>query len=262
VKTKLAMLTFVLVVAWAVKRHYAEAPVDDLWWILEPTVRLVSITTGATFVIQPGEGYFSQDRLFLIEKSCAGINFMIAAFAMLAVGLRHRVNNTTATAAVLGSALIGSYVAAVVINVARISFAMSLADHPMSTVSAADVHRLEGIFVYFLGLVLVHELVQRFDGQANSITRGFRGMAIPLAAYYAVTLAVPLANGATRSGAPFAKHAFVVFVVPLIIIACMRIVCAIACTRIKRHQQVASSDAQSTATSDTRRGPTSALQSV
>jgi len=49
----------------------------------------------------------------------------------------------------------------------------------------------------------------------------FRRMALPLASYYAVTLALPLANGAASSGA-FMQHALVVLVVPpvAIILAC------------------------------------------
>ena len=41
-----------------------------------------------------------------------------------------------------------------------------------------------------------------------------RRMALPLAAYYGVTLALPLANGAAQSDA-FVKHALVVLVVPV-----------------------------------------------
>jgi hypothetical protein len=47
------------------------------------------------------------------------------------------------------------------------------------------------------------------------VARAFRRTALPLAAYYAVTLAVPLANGAAQSGA-FVEHALAVFVVPLV----------------------------------------------
>jgi hypothetical protein len=32
---------------------------------------------GVYQVAQPGEGYLSRERFFLIEKACAGINFMI-----------------------------------------------------------------------------------------------------------------------------------------------------------------------------------------
>lgn len=42
----------------------------------------------------------------------------------------------------------------------------------------------------------------------------FRRAALPLASYYAVTLAVPLANGAARSGTTFVEHALVVLIVP------------------------------------------------
>jgi hypothetical protein len=55
----------------------------------------------------------------------------------------------------------------------------------------------------------------------TSIAHAFRRMALPLASYYAVTLALPLVNGAARSGA-FVEHAVVVLVVPpvAIILAC------------------------------------------
>jgi exosortase/archaeosortase family protein len=66
---------------------------------------------------------------------------------------------------VLGASLLASYTAAVLVNTVRISVAMWLAAHPgaLSAFSAADVHRVEGITVYFAGLVLLYELVQRLD---------------------------------------------------------------------------------------------------
>ena len=56
----------------------------------------------------------------------------------------------------------------------------------------------------------------------TTVARAFRRTAVPLASYYAVTLALPLANGAAQSGAPFVEHALVVFVVPpiVIVLAC------------------------------------------
>lgn len=46
-----------------------------------------------------------------------------------------------------------------------------------------------------------------------TVARAFRRVALPLGSYYAVTLAVPLANGAAPSGA-FMEHALMVLVVP------------------------------------------------
>ena len=52
----------------------------------------------------------------------------------------------------------------------------------------------------------------------TSVVRAFRRTALPLAAYYAVTLALPLANGAGRSGAAFVRHGLVVLAVPPVVV--------------------------------------------
>jgi exosortase K len=159
------LLVVVALVVWGLKRHYADARADELWWILHPTARLVGLVSGATFTVAPGEGYVSHERLFLIEKSCAGVNFMIAAFGMVVFALLGRVRSGGAGLSVLALGLGASYGAAVLVNTVRISVAMWLAAHPVpvSIVTAADVHRLEGIAVYFIGLVLLYELVRRLE---------------------------------------------------------------------------------------------------
>ena len=167
-KTRLVVLAAAVLIAWGLKRHYAGARPDDLLWILSPTAWLVGVTAGATFVFQSGEGYLSREHLFLIEKSCAGINFMIAAFGMLVFALVRRAGSGLDAAQVLGVSLLASYSAAIVVNTVRITIAMWLAAHPvaLSTLGAADLHRLEGVTVYFVGLVLLHELVRVFDPTA------------------------------------------------------------------------------------------------
>jgi exosortase K len=164
-KMKICVMASAGLIAWGLKRHYAAANADDLWWILSPVARLVGVMTRTNFALQPGEGYFSRDHLFLIEKSCAGINFLIAAFGMLTLALVHRVGSSFSAARVLSVSLLASYSAAVLVNAVRIAIAMLLGAHPaaLSAFSAADVHRVEGIVVYFGGLVLLHELVRRLD---------------------------------------------------------------------------------------------------
>jgi exosortase K len=154
--------------AWGLKRHYADAGPDDLLWILSPTTWLVGVVMGVSFTFQPGEGYLSREHLFLIEKSCAGINFMIAAFGMLVYARFQQVQSARTAAQVLGASLLAGYSAAVIVNAGRIAAAMWLAAHPPAwqALSAADIHRIEGIVVYFGGLVLLYELVGRpFQGR-------------------------------------------------------------------------------------------------
>jgi exosortase K len=168
VKTKLCVLAVVVLAVWGMKRYYTNARADDLWWILTPTARLAGAMTGTAFAMTPGEGYFSPEHLFLIEKSCAGINFMIAAFGMVTFALFHRVESWLSGARVLAMSLSASYSATALVNAARIAIAMRLAAHPVavSTLTPAQVHRVEGIVVYFGGLMLLYELVQRCDRAA------------------------------------------------------------------------------------------------
>ena len=164
-KTKLAVIAVVMFAIWALKRYYSDARVDDLWWVLGPTAWLVGIRTGTVFAMTPGEGYFSREHLFLIEKACAGINFMIAAFGMVAFALVHRVQSSRSAASVIAVSFVVGYAAAVIVNTLRIAIAMWVAAHPIavSAFTAAEVHRLEGITIYFGGLVLLHEFVRRLD---------------------------------------------------------------------------------------------------
>lgn len=53
----------------------------------------------------------------------------------------------------------------------------------------------------------------------SHLARAFHRAAVPLVAYYAVTLALPVANGAARSGTVFVKHAVVVLLVPLLAVS-------------------------------------------
>jgi exosortase K len=166
-KAQLAVAAAAMLIALALKQHYSDARADDLLWVLTPTAQLAGAMTGSPFTLQPGEGYLSRERLFLIEKSCAGVNFMIAAFGMLVFTLFHRARTAVSAGSVLAVSLIAGYMAAVVVNAVRIAMAMWLAAHPVAlSISSAAVHRLEGILVYFCGLMLLYEAVQRLDRRA------------------------------------------------------------------------------------------------
>ena len=216
-KLRVVVVALAVGIALGLKRHYADARAEDLAWILGPTSRLAGAIAGTRFLPLAGEGYFSREHLFVIAKACAGVNFMVAAFGVVTVALLHRVRSILSAAGVLAASLAASYGAAVLVNAVRIVVALWLAAHPVSVLSPADVHRLEGIVVYFGGLVLLYEIVRRLDQESQS--RGLRRFALPLASYYFVTLAIPLAGGTTSSTA-FVAHALVVFTVPVVLIVC------------------------------------------
>jgi exosortase K len=196
---------------WRLKRYYADARVDDLRWILDPTTRVVTALTGVRFEWDAGQGHVSRESLFVIAKVCAGINFLIAAFGMTAWMLARRAVSAASLAAVLIVSLLTAYFAAVVVNAARISFALWLAAHPGTAwMTAAQAHRMEGIAFYFGGLLFLYVFLTQFER---------RSIATPLVWYYAITIAIPLANGASDNRAAFIEHASFVLILPLALLA-------------------------------------------
>jgi exosortase K len=213
---RIGMLTVITIGLWALKRHYATAGVGELAWILRPVASLSALWSGATFEWEPGAGYLSRDRLFLIAKPCAGVNFMLAAVGMVGFLLSRRALSWRSAAMLIAQSVVAGYAAAVLANTLRIVVALWLAAHPLATGwwTAARIHRLEGIAVYFGVLVAVHFFVQRVD----TMTATFRRARVPLVSYYVVTVVLPLANGSGNSGRAFIEHlAFVVLAPPTLI---------------------------------------------
>ena len=52
----------------------------------------------------------------------------------------------------------------------------------------------------------------------SALAAAFRRAALPMGCYYAVTLGLPLANGAAHAGAAFVTHALAVLVVPPLLV--------------------------------------------
>jgi hypothetical protein len=51
-----------------------------------------------------------------------------------------------------------------------------------------------------------------------AMARAFRGAAAPLLSYYAISVVVPLLNGAGAQGVPFLEHVCFVLLVPPVLI--------------------------------------------
>ena len=160
---RIGLLTVLAFGLWGLKRHYATAEVGELAWILKPVASLSAVASGAAFEWEPGAGYLSRERLFVIAKPCAGVNFMLAAWGMVGFLLSERARSWRAGAQLWALSLVMAYIATVFANTLRIVVALWLALHPAASGwwTAARIHRLEGIAVYFGMLVALHLLVQR-----------------------------------------------------------------------------------------------------
>ena len=219
---QLAKVLAVLLGAFALKHFYSTASVNELRWILAPTTLLVELVSGRTFNFEMHAGYMSSDRSFLIANSCAGVNFMIAAFLMLSIAKLWRGKLAWK---LIPAALVISYATTIVANTVRISTALHLQNSRLDIagLSANQLHRLEGILIYFGFLLLLFLLSERTKDQKRP------GHAVrldhfifPLVVYYLTTLGMPLVNAIYRqefAASAFLEHSAFVFFAPLLLIA-------------------------------------------
>ena len=202
-----AQLLVLLLCALALKFYYSTATADELRWILAPTTMLVSLLSGKSFEFESLTGYMSSDHMFVIAAPCAGVNFLITSFVMLGLRRLWRGGVQNVSWRFIPLAAVLAYAATLVANTMRIWIAL----HPVrvSWLTANQVHRLEGILVYFGFLLLLFMLTER----SNSVKR----FLFPLFIYYATTLGIPLVNGSWQQGSAFWEHFAFVLVLPLVL---------------------------------------------
>jgi exosortase/archaeosortase family protein len=164
----------------------------------------------------------SSDHSFLIAASCSGVNFLIAAFLMLAIGWLWNRRMGGAGWLFLLVSIAAAYVVTILANTVRISTAMQIRriDPDLIWLNPDQMHRFEGIVVYFGFLLLLFVAVERMfsDPDRERNQARWRRWVLPLSAYYGTTLGVPLVNAIFKGGltkAEFWEHAVFVLLIPL-----------------------------------------------
>jgi len=214
---RIAQWAVVLLSALALKQYYSSASANQLRWILAPTTLLVEIVSGASFEFESYAGYISSDRSFLIAPSCAGVNFLITAFLMLSAKKLLRDRSQAVAWGFIPAAALIAYLVTLAANTVRIALALRLDSLPeISFLNSNQLHRVEGIFVYFGFLMLLLAVSEKTG--AGKTSGLLRQAFFPLLLYYTTMLAIPLANGGYRQGSGFLEHSVFVLLIPLLLI--------------------------------------------
>ena len=207
-----AQLVVVVLCALALKQFYSTATANELRWILAPTTIIVELLSGRSFTFESYTGYMSSDHTFVIAVPCAGVNFLITAFVMLGFRRLWKERFAGVSWRFLPVSMAVAYVATVIANAVRICVALEIPRRSaeVSWLTGNQLHRLEGIVVYFGFLMMLFVVMERRRLSA-------RLLVFPVLIYYAMTLGVPLVNGSFhRIG--FWEHFGFVLVMPLVIV--------------------------------------------
>ena len=201
-----ALAILALALAYLMKRHYSTASADELRFVLAPTAALTGALLGRGFVWVPDAGYVSEELSILVSPACAGVNFLVVAFVVLAAGYGARLASTGTKLAWLAAAAAGAYLTTLAVNAARIALSVLGAHLAAQSfgLSFQAVHRALGVVVYLGGLfTLVAAAEAGFRGTRS---RPARSLALALVCYLGMTLAVPLVRGA-GSAPEYWEHA-------------------------------------------------------
>jgi len=221
---RIAQLLVVLLCALSLKLCYSTASPNELRWTLAPTTTLVELISGASFEFESHAGYINSDRTFIIGGSCAGVNFLMISFLVLSLRTWWRSRSRVLSWRFIPAVALSAYLATLVANTVRIAIALEMHRYPpdISWLSPNQLHRLEGIFVYFGFLLLLFAVSEKRTLDRTSSWENKWGLfgqsLLPLAIYYAITLGIPLANGAYREGSGFWEHSLFVLLTPWLLI--------------------------------------------
>jgi hypothetical protein len=110
-----------------------------------------------------------------------------------------------------------AYSSTLVANTARITIALLLRQSSVEIgwLNPDQLHRFEGIFIYFGFLLLLFVVSEKMSAEKTSDS--LRRSLFPLLVYYAIALGVPLVTGAYRQGTEFWRHALFVLLIPLLL---------------------------------------------
>lgn len=213
----IAQCVVVLACAFGLKQYYANASAGQLRWILAPTTACVELVSGASFEFESGAGYMSSDHSFLIASSCAGVNFLLTAFLLLSIRRLMRDPSKSITWGFIPAAAVVGYVVTIAANTARIAIALlANRSEDVSRLNPSQLHRIEGIFIYFGFLLLLFVVSEEVT--SNNTSGFFKKCLFPLVVYYTTTLGMPMANGAYQKGAYFWEHSLFVLLIPVVMI--------------------------------------------
>ena len=201
-------------IAGGLKWHYSTANVNELRWMLAPTTFVVETVTGIGFRFEPYFGYLSDDRTFLIAAPCAGVNFLIVCFSMLAMRKIRKGELKR-----LPLSLIASFAWTIMANAARIVIAMSMrgGEESETWLDPETSHRVEGILIYFIFLVGLYFATERLESLRSGKPNGptYMLVLVPLLTYYFVAITLPIANGSFDSAKW--EHFLSVLLIPLVV---------------------------------------------
>lgn len=147
-----------LIVIVIVKIFYVRADNASLMLVIKPITKIVSIFHGSEFIFENSLGFFSDQLGIAINKSCAGVNFLLIIYCMLSFSYIHKFKTLKGKAIYFIAILPISYFLALLINSFRIivSITMQRLNFLDGWASTEVIHNITGMLIFICFLFIVN----------------------------------------------------------------------------------------------------------
>ena len=126
-----------------------------LMLFLKPLSAIVGLFFGIHFEFDAAKGFFNRDLNVVIGSSCAGINFFVIVFCMLAFTFIKLFGSIRQKAAVFAAFIAVAYAVSILANTSRIIASISILDMNLlpAGLEIRLLHELTGILFYLVYLI-------------------------------------------------------------------------------------------------------------
>lgn len=152
------------------KFSYTITDNNYLFFLLQPTDRLVGLLISSKSVYFPDRGFYYNDLNIIINKSCSGFNFLLLCFLMFAIVAFNNINLNKQKIVIIPAALVLAYVITIFVNASRIFVSIVLQDqakHFLPQKSIVIVHETIGIVTNLSFLIVIYILLERLLKKQN-----------------------------------------------------------------------------------------------
>ncbi len=213
-----------IIIAILLKQHYSLANCSELRWIMLPTTILVESVSGLDFIYNESLGFINELNRVIIAKSCAGVNYLIILFCVFSFSVLPKIKKFKNRILCIIISLTIAYCLTLFVNTSRILISIWSynADLDFGWFTKDRIHRVEGIALYFISLLVFNAILQKHIANTSIIKdlkRIIKNSILPLSAYTVVMVLIPLIRGTfVNRSESFIEHIIFVITIPSILL--------------------------------------------
>jgi len=148
----------VIIIFISLKFSFSFANNNDLFFLLKPTNKLISIATNSNLRYTQKNGFYHKKFNITIDKSCSGYNFLLLSFLMLSFLFIKYIKKNRVKLFILLPLFIFTYFFTIFANVSRILTSLLIERNILKYFDKKITwfHQTEGIFIYLFLLISIY----------------------------------------------------------------------------------------------------------